>query len=79
MEKNIFNYTASTRRNHSKLTEGDIIIVTRSSMSQYYDRAVFLMSGYAKTAGYIDTMYNPLYLFRVKTLKPPVYDHIPGF
>lgn len=80
MEKKIFNYTGSTR-NYKKPAVGDVGVVTMSSMSEMYVRAVWYLSEYAYKSGYIDTMNKPLYLFRIKSLKPksPIYDHIPGF
>lgn len=74
----IFNYTASTRKSH-KFNTDDVVVVTMSSMPERYNRAVFSLSKYAYDEGYIDTMYNPLYLFRIKIIKPPIYDYTPGF
>lgn len=78
MEKKLFNYTGSTRKDKT-FSVGDIVVVTKSSMSEMYVHAVWWMSGMAYETRYIDTMYNPICVFKVKSLNPPIYDHIPGF
>lgn len=79
MQKDLFHYVGPARHAGKSFTIADIVVVSMSSMPEKYNRAVFLMSAFAYDSGYVDTLNNPLYLFRVKSLKIPIYDHIPGF
>lgn len=79
MEKKLFHYVGPAKHAGTIFSIGDIIVVTKSTMPEMYIRAVHVLSNYAYQSKYIETMYNPLYLFRVKKLKINNNDHIPGF
>lgn len=80
MEKQLFHYLASMN-SAKQCREGDVIIVTKSTMPEMYGRAVYRLSFPFEGTSYFEILYNPLYLFRVKSLKPKINnnDHIPRF
>lgn len=77
MQKQIFHYLTSFK-NLKKYKEGDLIVITMSAMPELYSRCVHIQ-GKQAFAGLDILHYNPLYGFKVKSVKINNNDHIPGF